>query len=166
MRVLIASPLRQWPKEGRADLARALELAMREHGHEVDTIRIPFDPDPGALWPQLLAFRLTDVSDAGDALVATGTPSHLLRHPRKVLWLTEHYPWIDDGSAAFHSLQTADRRARAEATAAFAISPRLCDRIARSTGSAVELLRPPPQEGSWGPVVATLTGGGRHAATG
>ena len=92
------------------------------------------------MWPQLLAFRLTDISDVGEVFVATATPAHLLRHPRKVLWLTEHYPWIDDESAAFRSLRTADRRACAEATAAFAISPILCDRFARSTGSTVDLL--------------------------
>jgi hypothetical protein len=165
MRVLIAGPFRPSSEQGN-DHARALELAMRDQGHEVDAIRIPFDPDPETLWPQLLAFRLTDVSDIGELLVATATPCHLLRHPRKVLWLTEHYPWIDDESATLRSLQTADRRASAEATALFASSPRLRDRITRSTGAAVELLRPPQQEESWGPVIAALTGGERRGATG
>ena len=114
MRVLIASPFRPWCEPGQEDLGRALELAMRDHGHDVDAIRIPFDCDPDELVPQLLALRLTDVSDVGELLVATGTPCHLLRHPRKVLWLTEHYPWIGDGSSALQSLRppTARRAAR------------------------------------------------------
>ena len=128
---------------------------MQERGHEVDAIRIPFDADPDVLWPQLLGFRLTDVGDRGDLLVATGTPGHLLRHPHKVLWLAEHYPWIDDGSAALESLRAADRRAFGEAAAAFAVSKRLCDRIAHSSGCAVELL--PPPKGSWNSVIAALT---------
>jgi len=164
VRVLIASPFRPSGEPGQRDLGRALELAMQDHGHDVDAIRIPFDRDPDALWTQLLAFRLTDVSDVGDLLVATGTPCHLLRHPRKVLWLTEHYPWIDDGSTALDSLRTADREACGEATAAFAVSRHLCHRIARSSGRAVEPL-PPPRQGSWEPVVAALTGGGRSATT-
>ena len=164
MRVLIASPFRPSCESGQEDLGRALELAMQDHGHDVDAIRIPFDRDPDALWTQLLAFRLTDVSDVGELLVATGTPCHLLRHPRKVLWLVEHYPWIDDGSTALDSLRTADRQACGEATAAFAISKRLCDRIARSSGRAVEPL-PPPRQGSWERVVAALTGGDRRATT-
>jgi hypothetical protein len=158
MRVLIAGPFRPSSEPEQTDYARALEVAMRGHGHEVDAIRIPFDPDPETLWSQLLAFRLTDVSDVAELFVATAAPCHLLRHPRKVLWMTEHYPRIEDGSAAFRSLQTADRQAGAEAMAAFAISPRLCDRVERSTGIAVQLLRSPQQEGSWASVIAVLTG--------
>jgi hypothetical protein len=157
MRVLIASAFRPAARADHSDLGHALELALRDVGHDVEAIRIPFDPDPDpdVLWPQLLAFRLTDVSDIGELLVATATPCHLLRHPRKVLWLTEHYPSIDDESAAFHLLRTTDRRACCESAAAFAISQRLCDRIARSSGRAVEPLSP-PREGSWHTVVAAL----------
>ena len=137
---------------------------MRDHGHEVDAIRIPFDPDPEALWPQLLAFRLTEISVGGDIFVATGTPCHLLRHPRKVLWLTEHYSWIDDESVAFDLLRTSDHLACGEAAAAFATSPHLCERVARSSGSAVKLL-PPPGNGSWDPVLAALIGAEHRLAT-
>ncbi|MBV8953702.1 MAG: hypothetical protein JO179_06175 [Solirubrobacterales bacterium] len=130
---------------------------MQDRGYEVDAIRIPFDPDPATLWMQLLAFRLTDVSDVGELLVATGTPSHLLRHPRKVLWLIEHYPWFDDQDDALESMRTADRQACEEATALFAASSALCDRVARSSGRSVKALSP-PEQGSWDPVIAALTG--------
>jgi hypothetical protein len=160
MRILIASPFRPWCEPGQEDLGRALELAMQDRGHEIDAIRIPFDRESDELVPQLLAFRLTDVSDVGDLLVATGTPCHLLRHPRKVLWLTEHYPWINDGSTAFELLGRADRQACGEATAVFAVSERLCERIARVSGRAVELL--PPPQGSWRAIVTALTGGERR----
>ncbi len=164
MRVLIASPFRPSWESGQTDLGRALELAMKDHGHEVDAIRIPFDPDPAALWAQLLAFRLTDLSDEAELLVATGTPCYLLRHPRKILWLTEHYPWIDDRGTALHSLRAADREACGEATATFAVSQLLCDRITHSTGCAIGLVAP-PRQGSWHSVVATLTGDTRGAMT-
>ena len=157
MRVLIASPFRSAYEPGPEDLGRALELAMRDHGHDVDAIRIPFDRNPQALWNQLLAFRLTDLTDGGELLVATGTPCHLLRHPRKVLWLTEHYPWIEDGSPLLECLRAADFEACREATAAFAASRRLCNRIAHPSGCAVDLLSPPGRE-SWQAIVVALTG--------
>jgi hypothetical protein len=156
MMILVASGCRPSWEPGQEDLGLALEVALRDYGHEVESIRIPFDRDPEALWAQLFAFRLTNVSDVGELLVATGTPCHLLRHRRKVLWLTEHYPWLDDGSTALHSLRVADRQACGEAGAVFADSERLCDRIARSSGRAVEPLPPPPR-GSWDRVVAALT---------
>ena len=70
-----------------------------------------------ALWAQLFAFRMTNVSDVGELLVATDAPCHLLRHRRKVLWLTEHYPWLDDESprlprSAWPTARHAARRAR------------------------------------------------------
>jgi hypothetical protein len=156
MWILVASAFRPSEESDHEDLGRALEIALRDHGHEVEPIRIPFDRDPDALLTQLFSFRMTNVSDVGELLVATGTPCHLLRHWRKVLWLTEHYPWLDDESPEFRSLVVADRTAFGEARAAFAASEHLCERVGRSSGSAVELLPPPPQ-GSWDRVVEALT---------
>jgi hypothetical protein len=157
MVILVASGFHPTWEPGRDDLGRALEQAFRDHGHEVESIRIPFDRDPKEVWAQLFALRMTNVSDVGDLLVATGTPCHLLRHRRKVLWLTEHYPWLDDGSPTLASLGMADHQACGEASAVFAVSQRLSDRVARSSGRAVEPLPPPPR-GSWECVVAALTG--------
>jgi hypothetical protein len=157
MIILVASEFRLSWEPGQADLGRALEVALRDDGHEVESIRIPFDRDPRVVWAQLLALRLTNVSDVGELLIATGAPCHLLRHRRKVLWLTEHYPWLADGSPALASLSVADHQACAEASAVFAVSEGLCDRVARSSGRAVEQLPPPPQ-GSWERVLEGLTG--------
>jgi hypothetical protein len=156
MWILVASAFRPSSKPGEEDLARQLETALRARGHEVDSVQIPFDCDSDELWAQLFAFRMTNVSDVGELLVATGTPSHLLRHRRKVLWLTEHYPWLDDESPELRSLMDADRQAYAEASATFAVSEALCDRISRSSGGTAQLLAPPPA-GSWDRVIATLT---------
>lgn len=156
MWILVASALRPASTPGQDDLAAELESALRARGHEVDSVQIPFDCNPDELWAQLFAFRMTNVSDVGELLVATGTPSHLLRHRRKVLWLTEHYPWLDDDSPELRSLMDADRQACSEAIATFAVSEPLCERISRSSGGTAELLAPPPA-GSWGSVIATLT---------
>jgi hypothetical protein len=158
MMILVASAFRPFWEPRQDDLGRALEIALRDYGHEVASIRIPFDRDPDVVWEQLFALRLTNVSDVGELLVATGTPCHLLRHRRKVLWLTEHYPWLEDGSTALGSLGVADHQACGESDAVFAVSEPLCDRVARSSGRAVKPL-PPPPNGSWDRVVAALTGG-------
>jgi hypothetical protein len=163
MMILVASRFRPSWEPDEHDLSGALELALREHGHEVESIRIPFDQDRELLWRQLFALRMANVSDVADLLVATGTPCHLLRHRRKVLWLTEHYPWLEDGSGALESLRPADHQAYSEASALFAASERLCDRVGRSSGLAVGPL-PPPPEGSWELVVKALTG--HHGAGG
>lgn len=159
MWILVASAFRpSWEPDQEDDLGGQLEIALRDQGHEVESIRMPFDPDPDALWSQLFSFRMTNVSDVGELLVATSAPCHMLRHRRKVLWLTEHYPWLDDESPELRSLTSADREAFGEASAAFAVSERLCERIARSSGSAVELLPAPKR--SWDAVIAGLTGNG------
>lgn len=160
MWILVASTFRPSEQLGQEDLSGELETAFHDHGHEVDSIRIPFDRDPNALISQLFAFRMTNVSDVGDLLVATGTPCHLLRHRRKVLWLTEHYPWLDDESPELRFLMAADRQAIGEARAAFAGSEHVSERVVRSTGSAVEVLPPPPRS-SWARVVAALTANDR-----
>jgi hypothetical protein len=155
MWILIASAFRPSGEPDREDIARQLEIALRDHGHEVESIQIPFDRDPDLLLGQVFAARMTNVRDVGELLVATSTPCHLLRHRRKVLWLTEHYPWLDDESAELRSLSAADRQAFTEANATFAVSERLCQRIARSSGSTARLLLPP--RGSWDCVIAALT---------
>lgn len=162
MFVLIASEFRPSWAPGHEDIARQLEIAFRDHGHEVESIQVPFDRNPNELWSQLFAFRMTNVSDVADLLVATSAPCHLLRHRRKVLWLTEHYPWLDDESPALHALMTADRQACAEARAAFTVSEPLRARISRSGDRDVQLL--PPPQGSWDRVVAALTEAGRDPA--
>ena len=140
MWILVASPFRSSWEPDQEALGEQLEAALRDYGHEVDSIQIPFDADADALWEQLFAVRMTNVSDVGELLVATGTPCHLLRHRRKLLWLTEHYPSLDDESAVLHSLAVADRQACAEAGVTFTASEGLRHRIARASGGAVGLL--------------------------
>jgi hypothetical protein len=156
MWILVASALQSLCEPGHEDVAQQLEIALRARGHEVESIRIPFDRDPDALWSQLFAYRMTNISDVGELLVATSTPCHLLRHRSKVLWLTDHYPWLEDGSAVLESLAAADRQACEEARATFVVSEDLCDRLARSSVSAARVL--PQPKGSWDDIVATLTG--------
>lgn len=72
------------PRGGRAD---ALAGALRGAGHVVEQVWLPVDPDPAHRVERDLAVTLIDVSDAGEILIAVRGPAHLLRHPRRLVWL-------------------------------------------------------------------------------
>lgn len=158
MRILVASAFRPaWEPAG-PDLAPALERALARAGHDVESIRIPFEPDPDGAAPQLLALRLTDVRDTGHLLIATAAPCHLIRHARKVLWLSEHYPWPDELGEPPEWMRQSDRQAVDEAQAAYAVSLDLCARIRFLTGRAIAPLPAPAAEDeSWNDVLSVLT---------
>ncbi|HEY1715421.1 MAG TPA: hypothetical protein VGG07_21135 [Solirubrobacteraceae bacterium] len=87
MRIVVASAYVPFgDRDGHAD-----ELAgrLRAAGHVVEQIWLPVDSDPARHVERELTVALTDVSDAGDMLIAVRPPAHLLRHPRKVVWLQD-----------------------------------------------------------------------------
>lgn len=159
MRIIVAAAFRPEWEPASTDLGPALEQALEREGHAVEAIRIPFEPSPDSVAPQLLALRLTDVGNVGDLLIATAAPFHLLRHRRKVLWLSEHYPWLEDVSEPPDWLRLADQLAIDEAHTAYAVSSDLCARIARVSDRVVVPLPPPAaEEQGWSSVVSVLTG--------
>jgi hypothetical protein len=87
LRIVVASAYVPFEdRDGRAD---TLAERLRTAGHVVEQIWLPVDPDPARRVERDLAVALTDVSDAGDVLIAVRAPADLLHHPRKVVWLTD-----------------------------------------------------------------------------
>lgn len=86
MRIVVASARSPFPGPGALGTADELALALGVAGHQVEQVWLSVDPDPERAVQRRLAARLTDVSDAGEVLIALRAPSHLLRHPHKVLW--------------------------------------------------------------------------------
>ena len=110
MRILIASTFVPFVRGGDARIVDDLTRELEARGHEVDTVLMPFVPRPEAIPDQLLALRLVDVTDAGDALIAIRTPSYLLRHPRKVVWFIHHHrPAYDLWGTAHQDLPDSPR---------------------------------------------------------
>ena len=68
VRVLIASTFVPFIEGGGRMIVRDLARAVRERGHEVDTVEIPFLSSWDTMLEQMLAIRLMDVSDAADVL--------------------------------------------------------------------------------------------------
>lgn len=83
--------------QGGAELhVRALVDQLLGRGYEVETVAIPFRPQPKSeLLAQAAAWRLLDLSSSNaqpiDLLIATRFPSYFARHPRKVAWVIHQH---------------------------------------------------------------------------
>jgi glycosyltransferase involved in cell wall biosynthesis len=157
MRVLVASTRVPFVRGGADTIVRDLVHAMREHGHEVDTVEIPFISAWEQMLEQMLAIRLLDVSDACEALVAIRTPSYLLRHPNKRLWFIHHHrgaydlwntpyqdiPATPEGLAVRDAIIAADDLYLREARRIYTNSQVVSDRLRRYNDIESEVLYPP-----------------------
>ena len=91
MKVILATTIVPFIKGGGTMIVDMLAMKLREYGHEVADIRIPFHSYYLDMPEQMLAIRLLDVTRHGDRLICVRTPSYLLRHPHKVLWFIHHH---------------------------------------------------------------------------
>jgi glycosyltransferase involved in cell wall biosynthesis len=138
-------------------IVRDLAKAVRDRGHEVDVIEIPFVSAWDEMLEQMLAIRMTDVSASSDVLIAIRTPSYLLRHPNKRLWFIHHHrgaydlwgtPWQDipstsEGLAVRSAIIAADNQYLPEAQRIFTNSQVVSDRLKRFNDLDSEVLYPP-----------------------
>lgn len=138
-------------------IVRDLVRAVRDRGHEVDTIEIPFVSVWDKMLEQMLAIRMMDVSDAADVLVAIRTPSYLLRHPNKRLWFIHHHrgaydlwdtpyqdiPSTPEGLAVRHAVVAADDLYLREARQIFTNSQIVADRLREFNDLEGHVLYPP-----------------------
>lgn len=148
---------------GGAEVLRdGLAEALREAGHGVEIIQMPFKWYPRAnLERQALLWRTLDLERVGgravDLVICTKFPTWAVRHPRKVVWLVhQHRPAYDWYGSEFSdfNLSAEDRRARrlvfeadglglAEASAVFTISKNVAQRLLRYNGLIGTPLYPP-----------------------
>src|SRR5947209_7136005 len=91
MRVIVASSFVPFVEGGATYIVKSLSDQLQARGHNVETLWLPFDDTPDTILAQLLSYRLLDLSAQADRLIAIRTPSHMLRHPRKVIWFIHHY---------------------------------------------------------------------------
>jgi len=164
MRIVIANVQVPFVYGGAEALALSTCSALREAGHQVEIVSIPFRwYPPEKILDHLLACRLLDVSESCgervDLMVGLKFPAYCLPHPRKRLWvLHEHrtayslwdHPIGDlkdqpNGQLVRSAIEEADRQCLGEAEAVFALSRNVAGRLAKFHGiTSPPLYLPPP----------------------
>jgi glycosyltransferase involved in cell wall biosynthesis len=157
MKVLVASTIVPFVGGGGRIIVSDLVRHLREHGHEVDEILIPFSTAPTEIVEQMLAIRLLDVSAEADRLITIRTPSYLLAHHAKVVWFIHHHrgaydlwgteyqdiPSNAEGLLIRRAILDADNTHLREARRLFTNSRLMSDRLYRHNGLSSEVLYPP-----------------------
>jgi glycosyltransferase involved in cell wall biosynthesis len=165
MRIAVCAPQVPFERGGTEILAETLVRELRDRGHEVEDVKIPFKWYPGArALREALVWRLVDLEEAQerpvDLVIATKFPSYAVRHANKVVWLVHQFRQAyeldraDFGQfgedpfdrATVRAIHRLDRRMLGEAKRLFAISRNVATRLERSTGLAAQVLPPPPQQ--------------------
>src|SRR3712207_5654260 len=140
-RILICATQVPFTRGGAELLVEGLRDALREHGHTVDVISLPFAWQPHDLIGRsALAWRLLDLTSVNDVpvdlVICTKFPSYAVRHPNKIVWLVHQhrqaYDWYGTPFSDFANtvedravrdlLLRIDRKTLGEAQGRYAIS--------------------------------------------
>ena len=159
MKLALFSSITPFVRADARELAERTEIVLRDLGHEVDRVDLPFAQRPDLAVRQMAAYRWID-SSAADRIICFQPPAHLIPHSTKVIWFTHHIRTCDGQDGALDgSLRTIDRAAMEEAHAVYAGSQTLADRLLETTGVRSEVLAPPPADAdhsSWAQVIERL----------
>jgi glycosyltransferase involved in cell wall biosynthesis len=161
-RILICATQVPFVRGGAELLVEGLRDALRERGHIVDVVALPFQwHPPERIAESALAWRMLDISQVNgqpiDLVIATKFPSYLVRHPNKVLWLVHQhrqaYDWYGtplsdlSGSPEHRAVREQifrlDARGIGECRARYTISANVSGRLNRFNGIAGTPLYPP-----------------------
>lgn len=162
MRIIVASSFVPFVPCGARFLADWLHAKLAEAGHRVETIFLPFEENPSAMFEQTISYRMLDLTESCDRLITMRSPAHMLRHPDKVAWFIHHPRGSldllgttdcnsrpDAASAAFRKrLIEADTVALSEARSLYTSSRLVSDRLSRCNGLDSEVLYPPVLDAS------------------
>src|SRR5262245_50413726 len=157
MRLALCSSIVPFIDGGGRFIVEWLERELIARGHEVERIYLPFVEDPDDMFAQMVAYRLIDLTDSCDRLIAFRPPTYMLRHPCKVLWFIHHLRFYYDlwntrycpvpdtvaGRAIRETVFSADDATLSEARRIFTNSRTVSDRLRRFNGIDSEVLYPP-----------------------
>ena len=146
MRVAICGAQSLFMRGGAELLHENLVTAFTRAGHEAELVRVPVHWVRDQLLPSAFAWRLLQLD--ADVVVTTNFPSYFVKHPRKVVYLQHQHraaydaidvAWSDfrldeDSLAVQRELVEWDTRVIAEASARYAQSQCVADRLALYNG--------------------------------
>ncbi|MEI6775602.1 MAG: glycosyltransferase family 4 protein [Chloroflexales bacterium] len=161
-RILICTAQVPFIRGGAEYLVEGLYDALRERGHVVDVIALPYQWSPPERIPEsALAWRMLDITQSNgqpvDHVICTKFPSYMVRHPRKVLWLVHQhrqaYDWygtplsdltnIPEHRQVRDEIFRMDRRGMGECYAHYTISRNVSARLKRFNNIESTALYPP-----------------------
>jgi glycosyltransferase involved in cell wall biosynthesis len=157
MRIVLISSFAPFVNGGARFIVEWLQTKLVEHGHEVERFYLPFVERDNLLAEQYLAYRMLEVGDKADVLVAFRPPAYAVRHPRKIVWFihhirafydlagTDHQGFEDTpkGRAFQQTLIEMDNVTLREARRVYTNSNVVASRLARFNGVEAETLYPP-----------------------
>jgi glycosyltransferase involved in cell wall biosynthesis len=157
MKVIVASTVVPFIEGGGTFIVDWLDEMLRRHGHEVETLKLPFLSSTPVMLEQMLSLRLMDLGDRADRLICIRPPAHLLRHENKVLWFIHHHRQVYDlwhtphrdvpdnpwGRRQAAAIIRADEVAFAEARAIYTNSRVVGNRLRRFNNVESEVVYPP-----------------------
>ncbi|MDA0657736.1 MAG: glycosyltransferase family 4 protein [Planctomycetota bacterium] len=120
MKLALVSSFVPFIKGGGTAIVEWLEHKLVEHGHQVETIFLPFVEVMDRMLDQMLAYRMLDITESVDRVIAFRPPAYLIRHPNKVLWFIHHF-------RAYYDLWDTEYRGCADNPATRAFRARLMD---------------------------------------
>ena len=157
MKVALASSVVPFVGGGARFIVEWLEEKLREHGHNVEQIYLPFTENtPQEIFDQMAAYRLIDCA-AADRLITFRPPAHIIPHANKIIWFIHHirsfydlwetpmrsFPQTPANKAFRAQLFIADNVALREAKRVFTNSQTVSDRLLAFNGITSEPLYPP-----------------------
>lgn len=157
MKIIIAKNMVPFIHGGAEKLADELCTTLREHGHAVALIEIPFNwSSPHDILQNLIATRLLKIGSS-DKLIALKFPTYTIEHPHKVVWLLHQFRqayelWTTSynslpnnaaGRAVRKAIHEVDRVTFSRVEKLFTISKTVSDRLKKNNGIASEVLYPP-----------------------
>lgn len=154
MKILVANNAAPFVRGGAELLADRLVLELRAAGHETELLRLPLGNTPDQVLESTIAAAMLDVSNV-DRVIGLKFPAYLIPHPDMVIWLVHQFRqaydpppvgWPRDPvlDPIAETVRTVDRRAFADATRLYTISPMVADRLHRSNGLTAAVLMTPP----------------------
>ncbi len=162
MNIVICATQVPFVRGGAENHIDGLRDALREHGHLVDVVSLPFKWYPKAeILKSALAWRLLDLSESNgvpiDMVICTKFPTWAVRHPKKIAWVIHQhrqaYDWFGtplsdftnspDDAAIRRRIASIDRRGLGECVARYANSANVAARLEQSIGLSATPLHVP-----------------------
>lgn len=89
MKIALCSSYVPFIQGGARNIVDWLHAMLLECGHQVECIYLPELDLPNRLFHQMAAFRWVDLT-AAETVICFRPQSHLIPHPRKILWFIHH----------------------------------------------------------------------------